>query len=391
MKITKIDLIYSQPVEDGWRPSFCRIYTDSGIYGDGEVALSYGRNKYAAFAEMKDLAPLLIGMNPLDNEVIWEKLYRQSFFGLNAGPIIFGAISAFDIALWDIKGKYYHAPLYELLGGKERSTLRAYASQLQQGWGVGRKRAKTPEDYAQNAQIAIDKGFDAMKINFLTYNEQGNPHTAQEQSAFLSQTYLKEAESRIKAVRQAVGDQVDIILENHALTDKLSASQYGNMAKKYHILYFEEPTKPDPDLLNYVHRNTGLPIASGERMYTRWEFKRALDKEAVQVVQPDIGTAGGVTEVKKICDLAYIYEAGVQIHVCGSNLMTAVSLNLEATLPNFVIHEYNVNTNMPKMLRLTKYDYEPKDGKMNIPNLPGIGNEISDYAFQTGEVVTVKM
>lgn len=110
MKIKKIDLLYSDPVEDGWRPSFCRIYTDTGLYGDGEVALSYGAVSHAAFAEMHDLAPLLIGMNPLEHEVIWEKLYRQSFFGLNAGPVIFGAISAFDIALWDIKGKYYHAP-----------------------------------------------------------------------------------------------------------------------------------------------------------------------------------------------------------------------------------------------------------------------------------------
>lgn len=107
MKIVKIDLLYSAPVEDGWRPSFCRIYTDTGLYGDGEVALSYGAVSHAAFAEMRDLAPLLIGMNPLEHELIWEKLYRQSFFGLNAGPVIFGAISAFDIALWDIKGKYY--------------------------------------------------------------------------------------------------------------------------------------------------------------------------------------------------------------------------------------------------------------------------------------------
>lgn len=103
MKITKIDLLYSDPVEDNWRPSFCRIYTDRGIYGDGEVALSYGGAKEAAFIEMKELAPMLIGMNPLEHEVIWQKLYRNSFFGKNAGPVIFGAISAFDIALWDIK------------------------------------------------------------------------------------------------------------------------------------------------------------------------------------------------------------------------------------------------------------------------------------------------
>lgn len=191
MKIVKIDLLYSAPVEDGWRPSFCRIYTDTGLYGDGEVALSYGAVSHAAFAEMRDLAPLLIGMNPLEHELIWEKLYRQSFFGLNAGPVIFGAISAFDIALWDIKGKYYQAPLSELLGGKQRSKVRAYASQLQMGWGVGRHHAATEEDYATNTRIAMEKGFDAVKINFLTFDEQGQPIRHVDQSSLLSISYQK--------------------------------------------------------------------------------------------------------------------------------------------------------------------------------------------------------
>lgn len=298
-------------------PSFCRIFTDTGLYGDGEVALSYGIASKAAFSEMAKLAPMLIGMNPLEHEVIWQKLYQNSFFGLNAGPIIFGAISAFDIALWDIKGKRYHAPLWEMLGGKQRDRLPAYARQLQMGYG-------------------------------------------------------------------------QLILENHALTDKLSATQYGLIAKKYGILYFEEPVKPDPDLVAYVHKHTGLNIAFGERMYSRWEFRRAFDRNSIQIAQPDICVAGGVTEVKKICDMAYTDEVGVQIHVAGSNLATAVSLNLEAVIPNFVIHEYNVNTEMPKMLRLTKYDYEPANGVMSVPDRPGIGNEISDYVFAHSQVVTVQ-
>ncbi len=390
MKITKVDLLYADPVEDGWRPSFCRIYTDQGIYGDGEVALSYGAAKEAAFYEMKELAPMLIGMNPLDHEVIWQKLYRNSFFGLNAGPVIFGAISAFDVALWDIKGKYYQAPLWQLLGGKEREHLRAYASQLQMGWGTGRKHAASPEDYAKNTKIAMKKGFDAVKINFLTFDEKGQMVKRTVQDTFLSHKYMNLAEERIKAVRKALGPNGDLILENHALTDKLSATQFGNMAKKYDVLYYEEPVKPDPYLLSYVHRHTGLNIASGERMYSRWEFNRAFDHESIQLAQPDICVAGGVTEVKKICDMAYTDEVGVQIHVAGSNLATAVSLNMEAVIPNFVIHEYNVNTEMPKMLSLTKYDYEPKNGYMSIPDRPGIGNELSDYAFKYSRVITIK-
>jgi galactonate dehydratase len=149
MKITKIDLLFANPVEGGWRPQFCRIYTDEGIYGDGEVALSYGGARNAAFGILKDLAPEIIGMNPLEHEIIWQKLYTDScFFARNGGPIIFAGISALDMALWDIKGKAYHAPLSELLGGKVRSSLKAYASQLQNGWAENRRPGRTPQDYA---------------------------------------------------------------------------------------------------------------------------------------------------------------------------------------------------------------------------------------------------
>lgn len=390
MKITKIDLLLADPVEGGWQPMMCRVYTDSGIYGDGEAALSYGGAVEAAFGMLKDLAPELIGMNPLEHEVVWQKMYKEaSFFGLNGGPIIFAGISAFDIALWDIKGKVYNAPLHELLGGKQRNILRAYASQLQNGWPEHRRPARKPEDYAYDAKLAVAKGFDAVKYNFTTFREDSGRYDHTEQTAFFHPTYMKVIESRIAATRQAIGADADIILENHAYTDAQSAVQMGNMAKKYGILYYEEPVAPHADLLRFVHQHTGIPVASGERIYSRWQFRKCFEQEAIQVIQPDIGNSGGITEVKKICDMAYVYDVGVQIHVCGTPLITAASLNLEAVLPNFVIHEYNVNTSMPKMLRLTKYAYEPINGKMCIPDVPGIGNEISEYAFSHSTVITV--
>ena len=389
MKITKIDLLFCAPVEDGWRPSFCRIYTDEGIYGDGEIALSYGGVSRSAYSILIDLAELIVGMNPLDHEVIWQKLYRKCFFALNCGPIIFGGISALDMALWDIKGKVCNLPLYRLLGGRHREHLRAYASQLQNGWGENRKPARTPKDYAEQARIAVEKGFDAVKFNFLTFREEEGRYAGTSQTAFLSQEYMRVAEARIAAVREAVGENVDIILENHCYTDAQSASQYGKMAAKYGILYFEEPATPQEDVLSFVHRETGLPVASGERIYSRWQFKRFLDKEAIQVIQPDIGNSGGITEVKKICDMAYLYETGVQIHVCGSPLVTAASLHLEAAIPNFVIHEYNVNTVMPQMVGLTTRDYQPVNGAFTVPELPGIGNEIAPETFKRSHVETV--
>lgn len=390
MKITKIDLLFSRPVEDGWRPLFCRIHTDLGIYGDGEAALSYGGTERAAFGMLQDLAPLLLGMDPMEHEVIWQKLYRKCFFALNGGPVTFGGISAFDIALWDIKGKALGLPVYKLLGGKQREHLRAYASQLQNGWGVDRQPARSPRDYARAAEIAAEKGFDAVKFNFLTFRPDQGRYPGTAQTAFLHPDYLETAGARIAAVREALGKKADIILENHCYTDKLSAVQYGNMAKGHGILYFEEPTAPHPDLLSYVHRETGLPVASGERIYSRWQYRQYFEQDAIQVIQPDIGTCGGITEVKKICDMAYLYEAGVQIHVCGSPLITAASLQLECAIPNFVLHEYNVNTAMPQMTALAKYDYQPMNGRFSVPDLPGIGNEISERAFEISEVVTVE-
>ena len=241
-------------------------------------------------------------------------------------------------------------PLYKLLGGKQRTRLRAYASQLQNGWGVGRKPARTPGEYAAAAQEAVDRGFDAVKFNFLTFRPDEGRYPTYEQTAYLSHQYMNTAEERISAVREVLGQNGDIILENHCYTDVQSAIQFGNMAKAHGILYYEEPTTP----------------------------------------QPDLGTCGGITEVKKICDMSYIHEAGVQIHVCGSPLLTSASLHIECAIPNFVIHEYNVNTVMPKMLSLAKYDPQPVDGYFTVPELPGIGNEISDYAFSHSQRKTIE-
>lgn len=389
MKITKVDLLLTKQIYAPFRILFCRVYTDEGIYGDGESGLGFGGAQDAAFGMMQDLAKLIIGMDPMEHEVIWEKMYKGMYWGRNGGAISFGGISAIDVALWDIKGKKYGVPVYELLGGKYRSSLRAYASQIQNGWGADRKPARTPEDYAEVAKIAVEQGFDCIKTDFFMFKEDDGRFTASEQTGLLNPKTMRMLEARIKATREAVGPDVDIILENHCYTDKLGAVQMGNMAKPYGVFYIEEPTTPHEDVNRYVHEQTGIPVATGERLFSRWQFKKMMEAGAVQVIQPDIGTAGGITETKKICDMAYLYEAGVQIHVCGSMLITAATLMLEAAIPGFVIHEHNVNCILPEMLKLTKYDYEPVNGYFSVPDRPGIGNEISDYAYEISTVVTI--
>ena len=381
MKITKVEVMRIHAERADWRPIGCRIYTDEGIYGDGEAALSYGIGAPAAFGMIKDLASLIIGMDPLENEVIWDKLYKTTFWGQNGGPVVFAGISAIDIALWDIKGKYYKAPLYRLLGGKKRDNVRTYASQLQFGWEDAERKACSTADYVENSKKAVGEGYDCIKIDFFTFDRDGRNFTEEDRTRLLKPYYVDLVEERIAAVREAVGGDVDIIMENHSFPDAQSAVQLGRRAQKYNIFYFEEPTTPDPKMTKYVCDRLEMPIASGERIYSRWQYAKYFENSSLQVIQPDIGNCGGLTEAKKICDMAYVYDVSVQPHVCASPLSTAVALHLEAVIPNFVIHEHH-EVNLSKYNKeLCIHDLQPKGGKFKVPELPGIGNEFSEYAL----------
>ncbi len=352
--------------------------------------MAYGEAQDSAYGIVQNFARLIIGMNPLEHEIIWDKLYRSTFWGQNGGPVIFAGISAIDIALWDIKGKYYNAPVHELLGGKRRPQLRTYASQLQFGWGPDVIPQRTPEDYAREAKRAVDDGYDCIKIDFFTFKPDDGTYTDTDRLGLLSKEYLKMYESRLKAVREAIGPDVDIIIENHSFTDAQSSTQIGLMAKKYDIFYFEEPTTPTPQLSKYVHDNTGLAIANGERIYTRWQYADYFKENAIQVIQPDIGTCGGITEVKKVCDMAYVYDVGVQVHACGSPISTAAALQIEAAIPNFVIHEHHTYALSPYNRELCIYDYQPEHGRYQVPDRPGIGQELSETAFKNAKIVTIQ-
>lgn len=386
MKITKIDVFRLNTTNNKMNsPIGCRIYTDKGIYGDGEAGMAYGIGGTAAYGMVCDLAELLIGMDPLCNEAIWEKMYKKSFWGQNGGPVVFSGIAAIDVALWDIKGKYFDVPCHVLLGGKVRDKLRTYASQLQFGWGqTGVSEhlwAVTPEDYANNSLLAVKEGYNAIKIDFFDRDEEGKPLNSLDQTGLLCPKWLKMVEARMKAVREAVGDDVDIIMENHSYPDALSAVQLGKLAEKYGMWAYEEPNTPSVKTSEYIAKNCRVPLANGERIFTRWQYAPYFEKNLIQLAQPDIGNCGGITEVKKICDLAYIYDVAIQVHVAGSPLATNAALHLEAVIPNFTIHEHHTCNRMDTCLNLTKYNLQPENGYFDIPDLPGIGNEFLQSAI----------
>lgn len=393
MKITKIDVMLINPhAEDNkpWTPVGIRVYTDEGLYGDGETALAYGAASHGAYGALLDFSEKVIGKDPLDTEVIWEDLYKSTFWAQNGGPVIFGAISAIDIALWDIKAKYFNVPLYKLLGGKMRNTLRAYASQLQFDWGPVRLGLKSAQEYADAAKKAVAEGYTAVKVDFFNFDKDGNRLGHEMTTRLLPAKYANMIEERVAAVRDAIGHDTDLIMENHSNIDAQGAVQLARIMEKYNIFMFEEPCTPSPDVNKFVHDHVRIPISQGERIYTRWQYKQYFKDGSIQMIQPDLGTCGGITETKKVCDMAHAYDVGVQIHVCSSPLLTSAALHLEATLPNFTIHEHHVYNLHEYNKQLCIHDYQPEKGYFSAPEIPGIGNEWSEFTFNHCELTTVK-
>ena len=321
MRITGVDVILmdeSHPDNTGWSPVVCRVYTDEGLYGDGEAAIAYSIGSKAAWSMVQEMGNRVLGMDPLENEVVWHNLYRTTFWAQNGGPIVWAGISAIDIALWDIKGNHFGVPVSTLLGGKMRSSLRCYASQLQFGWGTKKEPAATIEGYARNARAAVDEGYDAVKVDFFDFSPEGRFFTIEERTRLQPPQRLALVEERLAAVREAVGPDVDIIMENHANIDAQVAVQFGSLAQKYGVCMFEEPASPNPKITQFVSERVSVPIAHGERIYSRWGYAPYFENGSIQMIQPDLGNCGGITEGKKICDMASTYDVGVQAHVCGS-------------------------------------------------------------------------
>ena len=246
MKITKITILYVHNIrtdasQTGQRPILLRIDTDSGVYGIGEVGLAYGAGGNAAVGILKDYAASVIGMDPMNTEAIWEKLLKTTFWGQGGGTVVFGGISGIDIALWDIRGKVLGIPVYQLLGGKCRSSMRTYASQIQLAWAPVRKVCKTPEEFAEQALVAVGQGYDAVKADVLQFDENGVSGGFWLEGP-LPDKVVRVGEARIRAIREAVGPDVDIIVENHAHTDTVAGIQFAKAIEKYNIFSMRSST-----------------------------------------------------------------------------------------------------------------------------------------------------
>nr|WP_326215818.1 mandelate racemase/muconate lactonizing enzyme family protein [uncultured Oscillibacter sp.] len=388
MKITSIDIFLLKHVGEDFspfpfRPVVCRINTDEGISGFGEAGISVGPGEHGVAHLLYDIGQQIIGLNPMDNEVIWEQ-FRNQFCGhlSGGGVIVYSAMSAIDTALLDIKGKKLGVPIYVLLGGKFRSKLKCYLSQCHLGYLDDFRIKYTEEDLANICRRIQKDGYSAVKLNLLAFDANGKPLDRSLTTGPLTRPIIELLEARLAAIRKACGNQLEIILENLCYSDVTSAIQIDRIADRYHVLMIEEATSNfNPDLYGQIFSKVRTPLSAGERVHTRWEFHQLLKQGAVSIIQPDISNCGGLSETRKICDLAHLYDVRVQCHVAGTPIAEAAAMQLEASIPNFYIHESYHMAAHPDCVAYGTHQYVPQNGYLTVPDLPGLGQELSLQAM----------
>ena len=394
MKITNIEVLaYDLTGRDGlelWRPVLVRIGTDDGITGLGELGMAYGIGAPAGVAMIAELAErFVLGADPFDNERIWETMLRRTFWAEGGGPVIFGAMSALDAALWDIKGKALNMPVYKLLGAVQPKQLRSYASQLQFDWDAVVDELADPERYGKAAEKALAEGYDCVKVDPCMITADGKREL--KLRGLLDPARRNLYRARMEAVRDALGPDVDIIVELHSFTSAPGAVQLARLFEEFDIMLLEEPTHYNsPEAHIWVKNQTAVPLATGERLYTRWGYQPYFEAGSIDVIQPDLGLVGGITEGRKICDLAHTYDVGVQAHVCGSPVATAISLHLETAIPNFEIHEHHSFALKAANRELVEPDLQPERGVFTVSDRPGFGIELTATAEKQAKKVVIR-
>jgi galactonate dehydratase len=343
---------------------FVEVRTDAGVTGLGEASLE-GKTE-AVIGAIDDLAEYLIGNDPTLIEHHWQTMYRHSFW--RGGVVIGSAISGIEQALWDILGKVLDTPVYELLGGRVRDRVRLYANG---------PRGDTPEEIAESCARLVEAGWDALKLV---------PFAAVPGVA--GQRELLEARRQMRLVRDAVGPDVDILIDCHGRLSPTAAVQMAEALAEFDIYFFEEPVLPeDPRALAAVAAAISIPVATGERLFTKWGFRDVLELGAADVLQPDIAHCGGILEARKISAAAETSFVGVAPHNPYSWLLTMASIQLDFATPNFLIQEFLVD-HPPEVERLfaAPFTWLP-GGWVEPPTAPGLGVELDWDAVRAHELL----
>jgi len=357
----------------GRYPILVQLLTDQGVTGVGDAAVAYGTGAESTAAMIKELVQQFVaGKNPFAIEAIWSDMYDHTFWAKGGGTIIFAGISAIEQALWDIKGKCLGVPVYEMLGGKMRDMVRVYPN----GWSY---RCVKPEDFARESERVLKDGYTAIKIYPLAIPElDPDSHLRHISLRSIDSDAERKAVEIVKAVRSAIGPKVDLLVDVSAELTTDVIIRLGRRFEEWNIAFLEEPVDPsDPDALKKVSEHVNMPIATGERIYTRYGFRRIMEMHAADILQPDIGNTGGIMEAKKIAAMAEAYNMRIAPHLCSSPVCTAATLQLDATIANFYIQE-TYPYRMPEHFAVVNNAPELKirQSHIPIPNEPGLGVEL---------------
>jgi len=346
-------------VHDGYRTFvFLKLYTDDGLTGVGEGSTEW--NELAVEAALRQMCGRLRGADPFQTEALWEQLYRDSYWRNDL--IINSAISAIDQACWDLKGKKLGVPVHALLGGLRRERLRAYANAWY--WGC-----TSPDDFARAATRVVAEGFTALKWD---------PFGAADMT--LSGPAMRAAVDNVAAVRAAVGPDVDLCIEVHGRLAPAWAIEMARRLKPFDPFFYEEPVPPENfDALATVARAIEIPVATGERLTTKFLFRELLVRQAADIIQPDLCHAGGLTEVKKIAAMAEASYVRVAPHNATGPIGTAAAVQLDACIPNFLIQEYFV-THASWIDEVVSGAPRAVRGEIVVPDRPGLGVELDEAA-----------
>jgi galactonate dehydratase len=363
MKITRISTIVVNAEIRNW--VFVKVETDQpGLFGWGEATLEWKTR--AVVGAVEDFADLVVGEDPANIEHLYQKLYRHSFFRM--GPIGMSAISGIEQACWDIRGKQLGVPVYQLLGGAVREKVRMY-THLGGGQMTAVYETFDPEPLIDLARQVIERGYTAVKVVFIPYSE-----------PLMGAPSVKKVGELMGRLREAVGDGIDIMIDFHGRCYPAMAIQYINAMAPYRPYFCEEVVPPENvAAMVEVRRAVSVPIATGERLLTRYGFREVFEQQACHVIQPDLSHCGGLWEAKKIAAMAETYYMGVAPHNPLGPLATAAALHFDFSTPNFLIQE-DMLADVPWRNEVVRSSLRHQAGHWLKPEAPGLGIEVDEEA-----------
>ena len=353
MKITEVTVYEVKP-----RWIFVKLSTDEGVEGWGEMIS--GTKTETVVAGAREMGGYLIGRDPFEIERLWQEMYKSFFRG---GPINGTIVSGMEMALWDIKGKYFGVPVYELLGGRARDRIKVYS------W-IGGDR---PEDVAEQAMDRRNRGFDAVKMN------------ATEELHYIdSYDKIQAVADRVASIRAACGDGFGIAVDFHGRVHKPMAKVLAHALEPYKLMFLEEVVLPEnEEYFKEVAALCSTPLATGERLVSRWQYKNIFREGVVDIIQPDVAMVGGILEMKKIISMAEAFDMAAAPHAPYGPIALAATLQVDVCSPNVFIQEQSLGIHYNKGFDLldfvkNKDVFQYENGFVKVPTLPGLGLEIDE-------------